>query len=284
MWGTAFAFIRLAVESVTPLQVAAGRIVLAAVVLCAALRLAGLHFPAPGRVWLHFLLLGIVGNAVPFYLISWGQQTVPSGVTGILMGTNPLVTLVLAHFWVRGEAMTRIRLAGFAVGFAGVVVLMGPDAMRAIGSDLARQAGILAGALCYAANTILARRMPETDPLVASACVLLVASAVIVPAALVVPGGETAPSGASLFAVAWLGLVPTAAATILYFRIVNSAGPTFLSLVNFPVPVLAVLTGALIYGEQPGARVLLALALILSGIAVTQLRSTTRERPAPDGA
>ncbi len=279
MWGTAFAFIRLAVASVSPLGVAAGRIVVAAVVLCAALRLVGLCFPPLGRIWLHFLVLGIVGNALPFYLISWGQQTVPSGVAGILMGTNPLVTLVLAHFLVRGEPLTPLRAAGFAVGFAGVVVLMGPEALGALGGDLPRQGGILAGALCYATNTILTRRMPETHPLVASACVLLVASTLIVPAAILAPGPGTAATGASLLAVVWLGLVPTAAATILYFRVVSSAGPTFLSLVNFPVPVLAVLTGALVYGERPGSRALVALALILAGITLTQLRGAGRSPP-----
>ena len=273
MWGTAFAFIRLAVESVSPAGVAAGRIVVAAAVLCVTLRLVGFRFPPWGRIWLHFLALAIIGNVLPFYLISWGQQTVPSGVAGILMGTNPLVTLVLAHFLVRGEPMTLLRAAGFAVGFVGVLMLMGPEALAAIGGDLLRQGGILAGALCYATNTILTRRMPQTHPLVASACVLLVASPVIVPAAILAPGPATEATAASLLAVLWLGLVPTAAATVLYFRVVNSAGPTFLSLVNYPIPVLAVITGALIYGERPGSRALVALALILAGIALTQLRS-----------
>ena len=276
MWGTAFAVIRLAVESVAPVQVAAGRIVVAAVVLCGAVRLAGLRFPRGRRVWLYFLLLAIVGNALPFYLISWGQQRVPSGVTGILMGTNPLVTLLLAHVWVSGEAITRTRLAGFALGFGGVVVLMGPDAIDAVGGNLVRQGSILAGALCYAANTVLVRRMPATHPLVASACVLLVASAVIVPVVMLAPGAGNPPSVRSLLAVLWLGLIPTAAATILYFRVVSSAGPTFLSLVNYAVPLLAVLTGALFYAERPGLRTLLALALILSGIALTQLPGGVR--------
>ena len=110
----------------------------------------------------------------------------------------------------------------------------------------------------------------------ASACVLLVASAVIVPAAMLAPGAENPASTTSLLAVLWLGLIPTAAATILYFRVISSAGPTFLSLVNYAVPLLAVLTGALVYAERPGVRTLLALALILSGIALTQLRGGVR--------
>lgn len=279
MWGTAFAVIRLAVDSVAPVQVAAGRILIAAVVLGAAVRWIGFRFPPPGRIWLHFLVLGILGNALPFFLISWGQQHVASGVAGILMGTNPLATLVLAHFLVRGEPLTSFRVAGFALGFAGIVALVGPQALSSLGADLAGQAAVLAGALCYAVNAILTRRLPETHPLVASACVLLVASAVIVPIALIAPGAAAAPSGASVLAVAWLGLVPTATATVLYFRVIASAGPTFFSLVNYPVPVIAVLTGALVYSERPGLQVLLALGLILAGIALAQLGARERVRP-----
>ncbi len=273
IWGTAFAFIGVAVETVSPLGVAAGRIWVAALALCVALRLSGYRFPARGRIWLHFLVLGIVGNALPFYLISWGQRSVPSGVAGILMTMNPLVTLVLAHFFVRGEPITGARTAGFLLGSAGIVVLMGPGALAGLGSDLLHQGAVLGGALCYAVNAILTRRMPDTHPFVASTCVLLVASLAIAPAIFVAGGSLTGtPSVGSLLSVVWLGLVPTAVATIVYFRIVRSAGPTFLSLVNYPVPIIAVGTGALFLAERPGANALVALGLILAGVALTQAR------------
>lgn len=273
MWGTAFAVIRLAVATVPPLSVAAGRIVVAAAALYLTLRLAGFRLPRRGRLWLWFALLATVGNALPFYLISWGQERVASGVAGILMASNPLVTFLLAHYFVAGERVTRARLLGLGLGFAGVAVLMGPAALAEVGGDPGRQAAILGGALCYAANSVLTRRMPEVEPLVASTGVLLVASLLVTPAALVLgTPAAPGPSGASLVALLWLGLVPTAAATIVYFRLVRSAGPTFLSLVNYPVPIVAVATGALAFGERPGAEAWVALALILSGIALTQLR------------
>ena len=153
VWGTAFSFIYLAVQSIPPLSVAAGRIVSAAAVLYLAVRAAGLRLPPPGRIWLHFLLLGIVGNVLPFYLISWGQERVASGVAGILMAMNPLVTLLLAHFFVHGESLSRNRVSGFLLGFAGVAVLMGPGALLGIGgegSDVVRQGAVLGGSLCYA--------------------------------------------------------------------------------------------------------------------------------------
>ena len=274
VWGTAFSFIYLAVQSIPPLSVAAGRIVSAAAVLYLAVRAAGLRLPPPGRIWLHFLLLGIVGNVLPFYLISWGQERVASGVAGILMAMNPLVTLLLAHFFVHGESLSRNRVSGFLLGFAGVAVLMGPGALLGIGgegSDVVRQGAVLGGSLCYASNAILTRRLPETNPLVAAAAVLLVASVVVVPAALILEAPlALAPSAQALAALAWLGLVPTAVATVVYFRVVASAGPTFLSLVNYPVPVVAVVTGAVLFGEQPEWTALVALALILAGIALSQ--------------
>ncbi len=274
VWGTGFAFIHLAVQSIPPLSLAAGRIVSGAAVLYVAMRAAGLRLPPLGRIWLHFLVLGIVGNVLPFYLISWGQERVASGVAGILMAMNPLVTLLLAHFFVLGEYLSRNRTSGFALGFAGVVVLMGPEALLGIGgggSDVVRQGAVLGGSLCYATNAILTRRMPVTHPLVAAAAVLLVASAVVVPGALILDSPlELAPSTQSLAALAWLGLVPTAAATVVYFRVVASAGPTFQSLVNYPVPVVAVLTGAVLFGEQPEWTALVALALILAGISLSQ--------------
>ncbi len=285
VWGTAFAFIHLAVQTIPPLSVAAGRIVSAAAVLYVAVRAAGLRLPPPGRIWLHFLVLGIVGNVLPFYLISWGQERIASGVAGILMAMNPLVTLVLAHFLVLGEHLSRNRVGGFALGFAGVVVLMGPEALLGIGgegSDLVRQAAVLGGSLCYATNAILTWRLPETHPLVAAAAVLLVASVVVVPGALMLDSPLVlAPSTQSLAALAWLGLVPTAVATVVYFRIVASAGPTFLSLVNYPVPVVAVLTGAVLFGEQPQWTALVALALILGGIALSQWGSGRSSRDPP---
>jgi drug/metabolite transporter (DMT)-like permease len=274
VWGTAFTFIRLAIETVPPATIAAGRIVTAALVLLAAVRLVGLRLPSKPGVWAYFLLLGMVGNALPFFLISWGQERVVSGMAGILMAVNPLVTLLLAHFFVAGERLTLARTLGFVLGFVGIVVLLGAEAGPGPGGgSLLHAAAVLGGALCYAINSILTRRMPETHPLVASASVLAVAALVVVPVALLLdPPGSFAPSGASTLSVLWLGLVPTAAATLVYFRLVASAGPTFFSLVNYPVPLVAVVTGALVYGERLSWTAFAALGLVLAGIALSQLR------------
>jgi len=253
-------------------------------VLLAAVRVVGLALPPPGLLWLRFALLACVGNAIPFVAISWGQQRVASGLAGILMAVMPLATLLLAHRFVPGERMTRRKAAGFAVGFAGVVVLTGEDALARLGgdpSDIARHLAILGGALCYAINTILARRMPPLHPLVSSAGVMLMASGVMVPAALVFDAPWTlAPSALSLASAVWLGLVATGVATVLYFQIVSTAGPTFLSLMNYVIPAVAFAVGIALLGEPFEWRAVLALALILSGLYTSQ----TGTLPAPTGA
>ena len=278
IWGTAFLFIDLSVETIPPVTLVTARVCIAATVLLIAVRFLRLEMPAPGVLWLRFLLLACVGNAIPFFAISWGQQRVPSSLAGILMAVMPLTTLLLAHFFVPGERMTSRRTTGFVVGFAGVVVLTGPDALSLLGgapSDIVFQLAVLAGALCYAISTILAQRMPAMHPLVSAACVMLTASVVMLPISFWVDRPwQLMPSELSLVSVVWLGLVPTGAATVLYFRIVSSAGATFLSLMNYLIPGVALATGVAIAGESFEWRVLGALALILAGLFTSQAGAT----------
>lgn len=274
MWGSAFMFIKFGVATVPPATLVAGRLAIGAAILYAVMRAQGLALPPPGRRWLPFAALAMIGNCVPFYLITWGQQFIDSALAGILMAVMPLATLVLAHFLVAGERTTVSRALGFTAGFAGIVVLMGPAALAGLGGSLIKttaQAAVLAGALCYAANTIIARHSIATDFLVASTGVLIVASALMVPIALV---GDhpwaLAPSVSSAAAIVWLGIGPTALATLLYFKLIAAAGPTFIAIVNYLSPMVALLAGVVLLGEEPGTTAVAGLALILFGIALSR--------------
>ncbi len=266
MWGSSF--------------VVAGRIGIAALVLIVIIHALGKRLPPPGRAWAPFALIAVIGNAVPFYLITWGQQVVESALAGILMAMMPLATIVLAHFLIAGEHLTRQRAAGFATGFFGIVLLMGPAALAGIGGEAVRiisQLAVLGGALCYALQSVLTRLIVKGDVMVAAAGTLLVASVIVVPVALWLDRPWLlAPSASSAAAVVWLGVGPTAIATILYFMLIRSAGPSFMSLVNYLSPGVAVMLGLLVMGETPSANAYLGLALILAGIAVTQWRRASR--------
>jgi drug/metabolite transporter (DMT)-like permease len=232
-------------------------------------------------VWANYAILAFIGNCIPFTTITWGQQRTDSALAGILMAVMPLATMVLAHFFVRGEHMTRQRVLGFILGFAGIVVLMGPPALGKFdGASLATlsQLAILFGALCYAGNSVLTRVLVRGDDvLVASTAMLLVASVIALPVALYVDRPWTIQSsGASLWAIIWLGVGPTAIATVVYFKLIASAGPTFMSLVNYMSPAVAVFLGVALLGETPGLHAYIALGLILLGIAVSQWQRLRR--------
>jgi drug/metabolite transporter (DMT)-like permease len=276
LWGSNFMFIKIRVETVPPATLVASRLAIGATILVAFVRAMGYSFPPLGREWAPYLAIAILGNTLPFWAITWGQQYIDSALAGILMAVMPLSTLVLAHFFVAGEAMTRFRLAGFALGFTGIIVLMGPATLRGLGGSSIQalaQIAVLAGALFYAVQSVVVRRMLKGNVMVASAAVLAIAALISLPVALLVDRPWTlAPSHRSMAVVIWIGVGPTALATIVYLRLVGSAGPTFTSLTNYCVPVVALFLGTAVLGEQPGSSAYAGLALILSGIAISQLR------------
>jgi drug/metabolite transporter (DMT)-like permease len=276
MWGSSFMFNKIGVASVPPATVVAGRLAIGAVILIAVVYATGRRLPAFGRIWLAYLALAVIGNVLPFYGITWGQKVVDSALAGILMAIMPLTTLVLAHFLVAGERMTRNRIGGFLLGFMGIVVLMGPAALAGVGGStlqVVSQLAVLGGALCYALNSVLARLLVRNDFLVAAAATLTVAAVIMLPVWLWLDQPWTlAPAASSVAAIVWLGAGPTAVATLCYFVLIGSAGPTFMSLVNYLSPAVAVFLGVTLMGEQPGVTAYTGLALILAGIAFSQLR------------
>jgi drug/metabolite transporter (DMT)-like permease len=213
---------------------------------------------------------------MPFWFITWGQKFIDSALAGILMAIMPLATLLLAHFFVAGEGATRMRVAGFCLGFIGIVVLLGPAALAGLGGspiEILAQLSVLAGALCYAVNGILIRLSLKGEVMVASAAIIAVAALVSVPIALVVDQPwRLAPDATAIGILTWIGIGPTAIATLVHLKLIASAGPTFMSLINYCIPVVALFIGITLMGEEPGANAYTGLALILGGIALSQLR------------
>ena len=283
MWGSSFFFIEIAIRSVTPLSLVAFRITLGAVLLFGAMRALRLPTPRDGATWRFFFVLALIGYCLPFFLITWGQQSVDSGLAGILVGFMPLATLLLAHRFVAGEHVTPAKMAGFALGFAGLVVLLGPEALehiRGTGNALLGQLACLGGALCYAGNSIVTKRMPTTHALVAAAWTTTIAAVLMLAVAFAFDRPwELRPDPAAVASGIWLGIGPTAIATLVYFRLIARAGPSFMSLVNYLSPVVALSTGALLLDEPLRPGVLVALALILTGIAMATRWDARRRAP-----
>ncbi|ATF19302.1 DMT family transporter [Phaeobacter gallaeciensis] len=272
VWGGTFLLIKLALEGTTPFWLAASRIGFAALLLCAIWGIRGFKLFKGHTNWPSLILIGVLSTALPFMLISWGQQHVSSGFTGVSMAAIPLMVLPLAHVFIPGEQMTLRRLIGFCIGFVGVALLIGGKAFTSSGSELESygRAACLSSAACYSVSSILTRRLPPVDPLGLAAILLVIGSTIIVPVAWMAEGAPVVPDNRTLLIAAVLGLIPTAAANLLRVIVVREAGPTFMTLTNYQVPIWAVVLGAVFLGEELPPSMLLAMTLILGGLGLSQ--------------
>lgn len=275
LWSSSFTFIKVAVETVPPLSVAGGRLLLGSVIFLVVLRLRGLPLPRGWPIWTRFMLIGLFANALPFTLISWGEQTIDSGLAAILMAVMPLTTLLLAHFFTEDEKLNAPRIAGMLLGFTGVAILIGPAALKGLGDQALRQTAVAGGAVCYAIATIMAKRLPPMPDTVKAACMVIGATVLMAPVTLLVDRPWTlSPPVEALGSIVYLGFFPTALAVLVFFTLLRRTGATFVALNNYLIPSLGVMWGVLFLGEAISLQSLAALAIILSGIAVARLAGT----------
>ena len=279
VWGGTFMVQKLALEHVPPFWVAAGRIGFAAIVTTLIWQMrGGRMFRSEATDWPRLFFVSVFSAAVPFMFLAWAQQYVTSAFTGVSMAAVALIVLPLAHVFVPGERMTLRRTLGFFIGFAGVLVLIGPAAFASSGSPLETygQMACLAAAGCYAVSSIMMRKLPELDPVGLSAATLIFGCFVVIPLAFLQHGAPVIPSTEGMLYVALLGLVPTAAASLLRIVVIRSAGPVFMSLTNYQVPLWSVVFGFAIMGEQLPGSLFWATLLILSGVALSQFGALKR--------
>ncbi len=281
IWGGTFMVVSIALQGYGPLTVACARTTLGAAALLVLMR--ALNRPLPrfdGRMWKYLIVIGLLNTALPFALLSWGQQYVPSAFAGISMAALPLFVLPLAHIFTDEKLSTR-NLVGVTLGFVGAVVLIGPSILR-IGSgwEPLGQIACIAAALSYAISSIMTRRCPPIDPITMAALLLVVGAIALIPAMLIVEGVPTIADRTSTIAIIFLGIVPTALAALLRVYTIRSAGAVFLTLVNYQVPVWSMIFGAWILSEILPLRFFIALGLIMFGLIISQwssLRTLARQ-------
>ena len=271
IWGGTFMVVPIALQGYGPLTVACARTTLGASAMLVLMRT--LRRPLPRftpQMTKYLVLIGLLNTALPFALLSWGQQYVPSAFAGISMAALPLFVLPLAHVF-SDEKMHLRKVVGVVVGFIGASVLIGPGVFQ-IGTGLAPlgQLACLAAALSYAISSVMTRRCPPIDPITMTALLLCVGASALIPAMLIVEGIPAVSSPASMIAIVFLGFVPTALAALIRVLIIRSAGSVFMTLVNYQVPVWSMLFGALILNETLPLRFFAALVLILCGLAISQ--------------
>lgn len=272
LFGLSFTLTSIGVRDIPPVSLAAGRVFIALSMLYPLMRLNGQKMPAVGPIWIVLLASGLFGNALPFALISWGQVNVQAGLTAIFMAIMPLVTLFLAHVFTDDEKLDGWKLIGVMCGLVGVVVLMGWSALSVLGDDLLRQLAILLAAICYAVNAIITRKLTRLPRWSTMTALMLAASLWLVPLSLWIDSPwlvrPSLSSGLSLLALA---IGPTAIATVMILRIIDRQGASFLSQINFLVPIVGMIFGVLLLNERFPANAYVALVIILAGIGISRL-------------
>lgn len=272
-WSMAFLFVKLAAGGFSPLAIAAGRVIIAGAALAVIAVLRGERLPHTRSQWGRALLTGAIGSVAPFALIGWGSRYIESALIAVLVSVMPLATLFAAHFLTRDEKLSLRKFFGMAIGFSGVVWLVGPGVLGGVGNALLAQLAVVVAAVCWAVSNIIARGLGGLSPASSSAGIMIGGTLIAVPLCLIFdPPWALSPDGAAIFGLAGLALWSTGAGMLVFMRLVTRVGATFVAWSNYLNPVLGVVWGWLFLDERLPAAALGALALILAGIAAANLR------------
>jgi len=277
LWSSSFLVIKIAVETIPPLTLTAIRLFVAMAFLWVILIIKGEKLPTSGRAWFMCALVGFFGNVLPFSLISWGEEVVSSGLTAILMAMMPLSTVLLAHFFTEGDRLTPQRSLGIAIGFLGVVILVGPSVLSGVGDDALRQLAIAAAGISYGVTTVIARNMPESSVLGRSVVIMLTGFLQLIPFTLWIEKPWTlSPSTEAIVFAIHLGVMPTALASLIYLHLIAKRGAGFMAYINYLIPIMGVIWGASILGEEVTPQAMAALGAIVIGLFVANIRRSER--------
>jgi drug/metabolite transporter (DMT)-like permease len=267
IWGASFMLIKIADRQLAPSTLILGRLGSAALLLAAiaALRLGPRQTLAEIRgAWRWLLVIGLVNTALPFWLLSWGETRIDSGLASIIQGAVPIFNALLAFAFFREARVFGLRLVGLGIGFVGVALLVGAQPHGKLLAALA----VVGMALCYAIGTLLAgRHLRGTPPLVVALASTAVSTLAVLPVG-VVQAPASAWHGETIAAILVLGFVGTAIAYLLFFALIQRAGANYATLVTYLVPPIALFYGAVFLGESFGATDLVSLVLILAGVAL----------------
>ena len=278
IWGSSYFFIKVALESYTTIQIVGIRLLIGSLVMFAFMRLRKLSLPRGRGVWWNLLFMSVVGNVIPFLLITWGEESVTSSLTGILNSTTPLFTLLFAALLIAEENLRPLRLAGIALGFVGVAVIVGTDIE---GSEVTGQIAIVVAAMTYGSAFVWARRRLTGHPALSlSAAQLTLSTAImLVPTVLSLVTDPPTISANETFSLAALGALGTGAAFALYYRLIADVGPTTASFVTYLIPIFSVALGRFVLDERLGWNALVGAVLVIAGIALAE-RSVVAQRRA----
>lgn len=284
LWGGSFLFVGIAVGELPPLTIVLVRVALAALLLVPFVLAMGHRLPLSPAACQPFLVMALLNNVIPFSLITTGQREVASGLASVLNATTPLFTLIIAHALTADEKLAANKLAGVLVGIAGIVLLLGPEAVLGRASTLLGMSLCVGACISYGFAAWWGRRLRTVPPLLSACCQLLGSTAVLalVAGAVDRPWTLPLPSPLTMSALAGLAALSTSLAYVIFFRILAVSGPTNVMLVTLLIPISGIGFGILVLGEAFHPRHALGAIVIASGLLLIDGRILPAAwRPAP---
>lgn len=271
IWGGAFLFISIALRDFEPISLATWRVTLGAAVLIAVALLIGQKLPTGRRNWRLIFIVGFLNSAVPFFLISWGQQFISSAESALLVAMGTFVSLLLSHFTSEDERINRPRVIGVSIGFIGVMILVFWGLLESGTGNLPGQLAVMAAGCSYAISSVVSRRLTHLPMISTSAVTMASACLYMIPLAFMLENPLPADvETASVIALIYLGVVATAFGFTLRFFIIRANGAVFMSQVGYLVPLFGVIWSGLYFADAINLQTLISLGMILLGIAVTR--------------
>lgn len=281
LWGGSFFFIEVLVDYLPPLTIVTCRVGLAAMALWGLVAILKLPVPKTGQHWTALFIVGLLNNALPFCLITWGQTEISSGLASILNATTPFFTVIVAGFLLADERISSHKIAGVICGVIGTVVLIGPGALQGMSGSILGQMAVMGAAISYAVVGVYARRFKAwgISPLIIATGQVTMAALMLLPLALWFdrPWDLPAVPVVAIGAMMGLAFLSTVVAYILYFRLIASAGATNAALVTFLIPISAILLGVSLLGESFTALEAMGMALIGAGLLIMDGRILGRK-------
>ena len=268
LWGSSYLLIKIALASFPPITLMAVRVTLAAAFLVVVMRVRNERLPRDAHTWRSLFVQSLLNSSAAWLALAWGQQFLASGLAGVLNSTSPLFVFLLTGLSA-GAAKSVPKLAGVLLGFVGVTLVVGIDALQGLGQQAMAQGAVLFAAFLYACAAINGKRLAHVSPLVTATGTMLWALVTLVPLSLVFDQPwSIQPTAKASLAAATLAVLGTGVALIIYFRLIKTLGPMGVASQSFLRAGISVLLGLVILGEQLSGSMLLGLAIIIAGVAL----------------
>ena len=270
IWSSSFMWIKIAVQELGPVTLVAFRVLFGLLFGVVVIFIKRVPWPRTFKAWRPLLILGLTNVAIPFFLISWGEQSIDSAVASVLDATVPLFTILIAHFLLRDDRITLPKVVGLLTGFAGVVVLMLKDLSGASTGSLLGQGSVILASVFYAVSSVYVRKTTEdTDGIMRSAIPLISASAVMWVSAFLFESPVQLPElGITWVALLWLGIFGSGLAFIMAYYLIHEIGPTRTTMVTYLFPVGGVLLGITFLNEQLTWQLVTGTLLVLLSLVI----------------